>query len=617
MTDPAPLPAAPESGKRLRCGEASRETLERLLGLEDAPEDCRVRVVVWYDDRLMVLLGPVGVVRNVLTLQQAAPGGQAWLRVGGLAISYNGVTVPEDIGGRVQRRAPERMAGHDLASLLGLIEEDPESAPLPANTAMMGQSVTNLLSTWAGGDAYAEFFAVGEIARSQLDSVDLSGSFRFVQHCDNECLMVTPHGVAPLIQSVEYPWDNRTRSLDLPTDANRVEPDIDSMATSELTENDVIMGNPARVRDVLDHMMATPNPEGKITFFSNTCVPIVTGEDVESVVRQYARISETPLVYLTCTPTSMYNVFRDLLHNRRLEAEAAAGAPDPASVNLVGYAEDSTTDGVRELLSAAGIRVNTHLIPEFSVARLQSLAGAPVSVMYPNHVWENHYVHLKDETRVRCMTPPAPYGWEGSRQWILEVGRALGREAEAERAWADVSARHEADWRAAKAEAAGHRVAIVIRSQEVHLLTDPSRTWGVPLLRMLEEAGFATEVFVKADDRKKAREVAEAIHGLWIDPSRHVLQAFNTFEMMRRRLRDSSAEAVLSYHFFDWRISEAGKNRFSLQIFEMGLPGAARTVRRLAGICRTPFYRRYRDWLARTAEGAPLRRRLGGADDPG
>lgn len=602
--------------RRLRGGDAACKEFEHLLGLEDTPEELRVRLVVWYDDHVQVLLGPAPrEPRLVFTLSERQPDGRAWVATERVALSYKGQgTIPEDIDLRVRQHAPERLGDLDLEGLKARIEADPECRPLPVVKKYLGQEVTNLLTTWAGADAYAEFFAVGEIQRGQLDSVDLSGSFRFVQHSDNECLLVSPHGVAPLITSVEYPWDNRTRSFDLPTDGSRVEPAVDGMVSTELTEPDVVMGNPKRVRDVLDYVVATGKDQDKITFFSNTCVPMVTGEDVESVVRQYARKSESPLVYLTVTPISMFNVFKDLLETRRLAVEAEAPPPPPHTINLVGFADDSTSAGLHELLDAADIRVNTHLIPNFSADRIRALPGAPVSVMYPNQVWNNHYQHLTDKTRIRCITPDAPYGWAGTREWLLAVGEAVGRRDRAEAAWTQVSARYEDAWRRACAKAEGHRVALVVRAAEANLLTDPSYTWGVPLLRVLEEAGFGIDVFVKANDRERAKKAAEAVQGVFTHPERHVLRAFNNFELMRQRLRESQAEAALSFHFFDWRVSEAGKNRFSLQVFEMGPAGAIRTVERIAGVCRTPFYRRYRKWLARTPDGMLAHRPAEGTD---
>ncbi|HOU54978.1 MAG TPA: nitrogenase component 1 [Myxococcota bacterium] len=599
--------APEELGSRIRVGDSTRDLVAWRLGLETAPEDWRVRWVVYYDDHFEVLLGPAGSVRMVLVLEDGQRREKAWVRTPRLAISYRGETrIPEEIDQRVRSHAPARMGESSEEDLLTIARSDPGTRPLPVISTGSDDQVTNLLTTWAGDDAFAEFFAVGEIARSQLDSIDLSGSFRFVQHCDNECMTVSPHGVAPLLSAVEYPWENRQRSLDLPGQASRVDPSVEGMVTTDLSESDVIMGNPDKVRRVLDYVVAHPLPD-KITFFSNTCVPMVTGEDVESVVRRYAARSPTPLVYLTVTPISMFNVFRDLLETRRLAVEARVPPPTGPVVNLVGYAEDATTQGVRDLLQGAGITVNTHLIPDFAIARIERLPLAPVSVFYPNRVWRNHYTHLTGNTRIRCVTPDAPYGFRGSHRWLREVCQALDLPPEqADAAHEGIARPLLPEWERLVSEARQYRIALVVRAEETEHLTDPSTTWGVPLLAFLEEAGFGLDILIKVRQRKQARESAQAIVRRMEHPDRHVVKGFHDFETLRQRLRESEAQAALSYHYFDWRLSEAGKNRFSLQVFEMGLPGAIRSVRRLLNICRTPFYRRYRDYLARSPEGVPL-----------
>jgi hypothetical protein len=89
------------------------------------------------------------------------------------------------------------------------------------------------------------------------------------------------------------------------------------------------------------------------------------------------------------------------------------------------------------------------------------------------------------------------------------------------------------------------------------------------------------------------------------------VQAFDSPDGMARRLAESNADAFFSSHFFDWRVTAAGKNIFSLQHFELGLRGAVRTAERLLGICRTPFYRSHQRYLQRTPEG--LRREPDGS----
>jgi hypothetical protein len=94
-------------------------------------------------------------------------------------------------------------------------------------------------------------------------------------------------------------------------------------------------------------------------------------------------------------------------------------------------------------------------------------------------------------------------------------------------------------------------------------------------------------------------------------PERHSVRAFDSFPFLRQRLRDCPASAFLSYHFYDWRLSEAGKASFSIQHFEMGVPGAVRTLERLLSVCRTGFYPKYGKYLRRTAQGLRLAREEG------
>ena len=86
-------------------------------------------------------------------------------------------------------------------------------------------------------------------------------------------------------------------------------------------------------------------------------------------------------------------------------------------------------------------------------------------------------------------------------------------------------------------------------------------------------------------------------------PQRHVFKGFMTMEMLRQRLADSTAKAFYSVHTSDWRLTEAGKNRFSVQHFELGVPGAIRTMNRLADLCNTTLYQEYRRFFARTEGG--------------
>jgi hypothetical protein len=600
--------AASLEGRRLAGGKTSCEALTRLFGLDGTPFP--VKKVGWLDHHLEVAVDLGQGQEAVFSLERKQAGTNAYLLTETLAVYYRGENIPVAMDNAVRKLAPARLADFTIEKLAELMAGDPQlgepGLALPPDVNAQKRP-SNQLDTWGSDDAYAEFFAGGEISRGQLDSIDPGKLFHMVQHCDNECLLVTPHSIAPLIQMVDYPWDDRVRNIG----AQRVEQlfnildedGADNMVTTELDEQDVIRGNPGKLRAVLDYVTTRPGAGSKIVFFSNTCVPTMTGEDVESVVRQYQRDTKVPILYLTVTPRSMVSVFHDLLVERRVEAERATEHPDFHAVNLIGYPEARAVNEARDMLSRFGVRVNTQLLPQLDLERVLALPQAALNVFLPNGLWQHLYDQLLFDSRIPHISPTPPYGLEGSRRWCKAIVEALEVDTDFDHEWEKYLAEHREAWQRVTARAASHRLGFVVRAEEVYYLTDPSRTWGVPLVELFEEAGFGLDVFLKVHDRTTAQKTAGAIHSLFGRPEAHRIKGFNSFDMLEQRLAASPCEAVFSHHFFDWRVSSAGKNRFTLQHMEMGLPGTLRTLERLVGICETPFFRRYQRYLARTAEG--------------
>jgi hypothetical protein len=185
-----------------------------------------------------------------------------------------------------------------------------------------------------------------------------------------------------------------------------------------------------------------------------------------------------------------------------------------------------------------------------------------------------------------------------------------------EAAWERVVAPFRDRWEVLRGQAREHRLGFVVRDEEPYFLTNPGASWGVPLIALLEEMGFGMDVLVRVSDPAVAKEAALGIRRMFREPKRHSVLAFDSFAFMRKRLAQSPAQAFLSYHFYDWRLSEAGKSSFSIQHFEVGVPGAVRTLERLLRVCRTGFFQRYGRYLKRTDHG--LRpREIGGKDVSG
>jgi hypothetical protein len=347
---------------------------------------------------------------------------------------------------------------------------------------------------------------------------------------------------------------------------------------------------------VLDHVME--RGVDNMLFLSCTCVPFVTGEDVESVVKRYRARTKRPFFYLTTTPQSSLGVFREVLVRQRQAAETAlAGQADPRAVNLIGFTRDASLDELARLLGDMGLRVNAVFIPQMNFAVIPQLPRAPLHVLYPNALWQNLYDQLLFDSPLRSIEPPAPFGLAGTRRWLAAVAEATGVKVDVDAVVAKHLAPQQERWEALRREAAGYRLGFVIGSEEVHRLCDPGATWGVPLLAMCEELGFGIDVLIRVTDRESAKQAATQINALFAEPARHRIKAFLDRERLEKLLAEGTFAAVFSEYVGDHRLGVAGKSQFNLQEFEKGVEGALRTAERLLEVCRMPLFRRYRRFV--------------------
>ena len=609
-------PAPSLGGQIVTAGEASCVALARLLGIDGLGPPFAVASVAWLDHALEIAVDCGEEQPLVLRAEARTPESRGLLLTDQLNLFFRGSEAPEPLVRCVAQNGARTLGGWTMECLARLIGADPEAGkpglPMPPS-ADESRRPRSLLDTWGGADAaYADFFAGGELSRSQLDSVDFSRLFRFIQHSDVECTQVTPSDAAPIVSLINYPWDERiSRPLGAVSRTRHDDPaggpdggEADGMLTTDINEDDVIFGNPDKLRNVLQYALEHGGPDPKPLFVSNTCVPAVTGEDVESVVKEAQARSQQRICYLTVSRRSMTTVFRELLVDRRLEAEARAGQPGRRSVNLLGFAETPAVQELERLLSHAGVHVNMRFLPDVSPELVDRLPEAALNVMLPNRTWRHFFDQLTFDSKIPHISPTAPYGLEGTRAWLGEVARALELDSDSvEQAWQQHIEPHQQRWQLLQQQAASRRLGLVVRDAETYYLTTPGSTWGVPLTALLEEMGFGLDVLVHVSDKATARAGARAVRDSFAEPARHSILAFDSLAFLRHRLAQSTCHAVLSYQFFDWRVSEAGKAAFSMQHLELGVPGAVRSAERLLQVCGTGFYRRYARYLARTPEG--------------
>ncbi len=593
-------------GRIVAAGPTTAKRLSLMLGMNPRITDYRLTSVGWFDQMICAELDIGGNRSLVVQIQTATNDAKGIVKTEHIVVSYVGGSMPRSLARLIAREGPVGFANKTLVDLANLLSDDPElgrpGLPLPAtdHTATRPQSMMN---DWGGDNVWADFFAPNELGRGQLDSLGFHDSYVFAQHSEHECSQLSPVGLAPVGWLNNLPWQNRIRSDREAEPSILLRVDV-PFITTDLSENDIIMGNQNKLLGLIDECQRIAENQGKGVFFANTCTPIMVGEDVESNVTREGDCSGCNTNYLTVNERSMTNVFHEVMVVRRLAAEQAAAPCLMPRINLVGLEERQDGFEVMELIDKAGIAINTLFIPSLPDERIAQFPNATLNVILANQVWSHLYDQLMFESRIPHLKGVGPWGVEGTKRFVRSIVDRMKIEDDFEATFDEYLEPHLEEWERLKESISGHRLGFVLRGAEAYYFNTPGATWGIPLVAMLEEMGFGLDFLIKLEDREQARTAAGLINGVFKHPERHSIGGFDTQEMMTAKLKASPCQAVFSNHTMDWRITESGKSIFSYQQFEKGVPGALRTAERLLGLCKTPYYSRYRRYLARTEAGA-------------
>lgn len=599
------------AGTTLAAGPSGRERLGRLLGLGAlARRGFRVTAAAWVAEHVeLELERPDGGV-EVLVIERAEHGRPGLVRCDKVTLGYLGHALDPLVEAALRKVVPRTLGRAALEDLARLISSDPEAgqagAPLPQRPAADQQRFEQgaLLMSWGAPSVRTQFFATAEIARAQLDSLDTFNDSVFVQHSDFECVFLTPQTGVPMVPLVLYPWDDRLRQIDWRRPGRRRPPETTTarLVTTDLDEGDVILGRgPAKLNAALDHIERGGGAGAEMVFCASTCVPVVAGEDLGAPISRRAGRLAQPLFHLTTTPHSMQSLLRPLLVDRRRAVERAAAEPaPPRSINLIGFAQDPALEELMELLSTLELEVVTAVIPALAPSLIDQLPRASLDVLAPNELWQAHYDQLRLDSPRPAISPPGPWGWAGTRRWLTAVAVATGVGAEVvDEALAGPLKRLERRWEGLRARAGRHRLGFVVAQQELEGLCRPAKTFGIPLVALVQEAGFEATVLI--DESERDRPSQPGLSRQLEAAGAEVMGFDGAAELGDLLARPGWLSALYSEHFFDRRLSSRGLSAFSGQHFEPGLAGALRGAERLVELCELPFYRRYQRHLAGSA----------------
>lgn len=442
---------------------------------------------------------------------------------------------------------------------------------------------------WGVESQWREFFADAEL---DLNSAKPAmRNVAYVVHKELECFYVEGRSDDGTASFFNHAWpDHGSSSLPLPFELRALGC---RQVVSDIRDRDVILGGARKIERSLEGLSADPGGTELAVFF-DSCPTVITGDDVAPLIERFRRKSGIEVVFPDHRADQHTDVLRGVFQWVRRSPEFRRAKPRGRRVNLVGFPWDRALDELAAILRETGIEVNSCLLPEFDLESIRRYPAARLQVFKPHRSYEDFQKEVLAGLGIPALSPAPPYGVEGTRRWLREIAGFFGLERRLDEVWDRRWAGLRGAWEELQEEARGRVLGFVCGAGRLGKLRDCRWSAGIPLPPTIREMGFALEWILWCGCGRE--HPASGGPGEEVGPEG--IRRFHGPEELERLLQGGPVHAVYSDFAFDRRLSRAGKSQFSLAFFEPGLEGALRSVERLLGACRLPFYRDYARYLA-------------------
>ncbi len=562
-------------------GTSSTAELARRLGLGAGDSAWRLEGLCSLGtESVRVALAKAGGFRLVFfLLPKDAPGG----RVRGQGLSLTPDREPSPAVLKFLEAAAVRLGPLTLEDARRPIDEDPGSFVenvVPGQDGdflkvpCVGQSIGLLEAGWRNFFCDQDFEVQMGVPECKPNDRTLT-----IEYADLECFYSWPKFTFKKWTFLDYP-EEELAAGSATGGGKRI--------MAELEERDMILGTGERADALVEEVRSTA-AEGKYLILTHLCTPIIMGDDLNGLARRCEEAAGATAVSWSQKDRderdNFGNFFRELLARPGFFNAPA----DHAALNLFYFPPRYREGELLPFLGELGLKANLCAFPDVDFPVLEGLARAGANVFCERSSYPSTLRELLAGHPRRVVTAPAPFGLAATRDCLRVVAAAGGKALEFERAWAARLEKAAPAWEAMKAEAAGLRLAFVVSEATLPRLLGLRYGQGAPMVPMAAEMGFGIDILYY-DLHGEPPNLPEGLKQAGV-------RTFRTPRELEAALSEGGFQAVYSDMFFDWRISRAGKARFSSKDFEMGLGGALRTLKRLLSVCRLPFYRRYRPHL--------------------
>ncbi|WP_438434268.1 nitrogenase component 1 [Gorillibacterium sp. sgz500922] len=206
-----------------------------------------------------------------------------------------------------------------------------------------------------------------------------------------------------------------------------------ALPSSNVSERDIVFGGEERLSEQIENTLKIM--DGDLYFVVTGCMVEMIGDDVHSVVKQFAN-SDHP-VYGTETTSfkgNSYQGYDDVLQALVRDFVEPTAAKDALTVNLFGIVPlqdvfwKGNLDALKELLQKLGLTVNTFFGTGETIENLRQSARASLNLVVSDVYGQATAETYEEVHGVPFLTLPLPIGDHATAAFLLAVGEALGLE---------------------------------------------------------------------------------------------------------------------------------------------------------------------------------------------
>ncbi|MEP7123260.1 MAG: nitrogenase component 1 [Byssovorax sp.] len=435
---------------------------------------------------------------------------------------------------------------------------------------------------YAPPGAWRNFFqghenSYGGIENARGYCQKFEGKVAYVSHTEIECAMSSPTRDDGSIQF----WNHLAP---IPSTARNPREDWGQFLFTDMQETEVIKGGAAR----LDEALASLADSGympDVVVLPMTCTTQVIGDDTGRSVEKLKKRGNFRV--LNNADSKETDLFAVLLKEASERTGFKATAQIPRSVNLMGFPLMPGYQPFIDLLTGAGVTINSRILPKVTADEVQNFMAAELTVLFDWPHLDATYTRMLDGLGVKLLRPPPPIGVANTRAFFAELGAALGDpglfDAQLDARWKVL----EPTWNRLQKKARTHRLGLIGAESLVTKWLETRQMFGVKMLELLEEMGFGVDLVMVPQKGRVARQRMTEEgrrRTIWVESA----------EELEVVLTSSDAAAYYTEAFFDRRLSRSGRNLFSVREFgRIGLDGAVDALRLLVSACEVPFFRTY------------------------